>query len=254
VLTAISKLDVGPSHIDVGRLAVNYYDKNHGEGLSIEEYVRAGAGYLIGSTHKPVEKPVDVVLYGFGRIGRLMARILIDKTDGGDAPAPARHRRAQGQGGERPRQARQPAAPRLGARRLHGTIRVDEERESFVANGNEIKVIYADSPDSIDYTAYGIDDAIVIDNTGVWRDEAGLSQHLKSKGVAKVILTAPGKGDLKNMVAGINNDHHRRTTASSPRRPAPPTPSCRRSRPSTTSSVSSTATSRPCTPIPTTRT
>jgi glyceraldehyde 3-phosphate dehydrogenase len=83
---------------------------------------------------------------------------------------------------------------------------VDEEHQSFIANGNEVKVIYADSPDSIDYTAYGINNAIIIDNTGVWRDEDGLSRHLKCKGASKVILTAPGKGDLKNIVAGINND------------------------------------------------
>jgi glyceraldehyde 3-phosphate dehydrogenase len=87
-----------------------------------------------------------------------------------------------------------------------GTIRVDEERQSFVANGNEIRVIYADSPDTIDYTQYGINNAIIIDNTGVWRDREALSQHLKSKGVSKVILTAPGKGDLKNIVAGVNSD------------------------------------------------
>ena len=87
-----------------------------------------------------------------------------------------------------------------------GTIRVDEEAQSFVANGNEVKVIYAGNPAEIDYTAYGIDNAIVIDNTGAWRDEEGLSQHLKSKGVSKVILTAPGKGNLKNIVAGINSD------------------------------------------------
>ena len=88
---------------------------------------------------------------------------------------------------------------------FQGTIRVDEERQSFVANGNEIKVIYADSPEEIDYTEYGINRCIVIDNTGVWRDEAGLSRHLQAKGAAKVILTAPGKGDLKNIVAGIND-------------------------------------------------
>jgi glyceraldehyde 3-phosphate dehydrogenase len=83
---------------------------------------------------------------------------------------------------------------------------VDEEHNSIVANGNEIKVIYADSPDQIDYTEYGISDAIIIDNTGMWRDEEGLSLHLKSKGASKVILTAPGKGDMKNVVYGINND------------------------------------------------
>jgi len=93
---------------------------------------------------------------------------------------------------------------------VHGpfeaTVRVDEERSSFIANGNEIKVIYADAPDQIDYTEYGINDALVVDNTGKWRDREGLSLHLKSKGVKKVILTAPGKGDLKNIVAGINDD------------------------------------------------
>lgn len=66
-----------------------------------------------------------------------------------------------------------------------------------MANGNEIKVIHADSPDQIDYTEYGINDAIIIDNTGIWRDEQGLGLHLKSKGVKSVLLTAPGKGDLK---------------------------------------------------------
>ncbi len=67
-------------------------------------------------------------------------------------------------------------------------------------------MIYAESPESIDYTAYGINDAIVVDNTGVWRDEEGLSRHLEATGVSKVILTAPGKGGIKNIVAGINDD------------------------------------------------
>jgi len=66
-------------------------------------------------------------------------------------------------------------------------------------------VIYANSPAEIDYTAYGIDDALIVDNTGIWSDEAGLSQHLQSKGAAKVLLTAPAKGDIKNIVYGVNN-------------------------------------------------
>ena len=45
----------------------------------------------------------------------------------------------------------------------------------------------------------------MVDNTGVWRDEEGLSQHLRSKGVGKVLLTAPGKGDMKNIVCGVND-------------------------------------------------
>ncbi|AIG07074.1 NADPH-dependent glyceraldehyde-3-phosphate dehydrogenase [Corynebacterium pseudotuberculosis] len=67
-------------------------------------------------------------------------------------------------------------------------------------------MIYANDPIAIDYTSYGINNAIVVDNTGVWRDRAGLSQHLSAKGVKRVILTAPGKGDLKNVVYGINHD------------------------------------------------
>jgi glyceraldehyde 3-phosphate dehydrogenase len=57
----------------------------------------------------------------------------------------------------------------------------------------------------VDYTAYGINNAVVVDNTGIWRDEAGLGQHLECKGVSKALLTAPGKGDLKNIVYGINH-------------------------------------------------
>jgi glyceraldehyde 3-phosphate dehydrogenase len=81
-----------------------------------------------------------------------------------------------------------------------------EDENVLLANGVRIQVIYADDPAAIDYTAFGIRDAIVVDNTGRWRDEAGLSQHLKSKGVSRVLLTAPGKGDIKNIVHGINND------------------------------------------------
>jgi len=206
VLKELAGLDLGPAHIDIGRLAVNYYDKGAGQGLSIQEYVRREVADDIGVHHKPLEKPQDVVLYGFGRIGRLMARILIDKTDGGDT---LRLRAVVVRKGKAPNDLVKRASL-LRRDSVHGafagTIRVDEERQSFVANGNEVRVIYADAPDSIDYTRYGIDNAIIVDNTGAWRDEEGLSQHLKSKGVSKVILTAPGKGNLKNVVAGINND------------------------------------------------
>jgi len=205
VLDELSKLDLGPAHIDVGRIAVAYFDKGMGEGLSIEDYVRREVADLIGA-QEVTHEPVDVVLYGFGRIGRLMARILIDKTDGG---ANLRLRAIVVRKGKAENDILQRASL-LRRDSVHGafsgTIRVDEERQSFVANGNEVRVIYADSPDSIDYTAYGINNAIIIDNTGVWRDEEALSGHLKSKGANKVILTAPGKGDMKNVVAGINSD------------------------------------------------
>jgi glyceraldehyde 3-phosphate dehydrogenase len=206
IISRLSQMDLGPAHIDIGRLAVSYFDHGKGADLSLDEYVDQELASLISTEGKALEQPQDVVLYGFGRIGRLMARILIDKTDGGDClrlrAIVVRKGKAADDLVKRASLLRRDSVH--GA--FEGTIRVDEERQSFVANGNEVKVIYADSPAEIDYTAYGINNAIIIDNTGVWRDEAGLSQHLQSKGASKVILTAPGKGNLKNVVAGINQD------------------------------------------------
>ncbi len=206
VFTHLAGLDLGPAHIDVGRLAVHYQEKGIAAGLSLAQYIERELADLIGNKVKPLAQPQDVVLYGFGRIGRLMARILIEKTDGGDC---LRLRAIVVRKGKAPNDL----VKRVSLLRrdsvhgaFDGTIRVDEERQSFIANGNEVKVIYADAPHNIDYTQYGINNAIIIDNTGAWRDEAGLSQHLKSKGASKVILTAPGKGSLKNIVAGINSD------------------------------------------------
>ena len=89
---------------------------------------------------------------------------------------------------------------------FQGTIRVDLENNCIIANGNVVQVIYASGPADVDYTKHGINNALIIDNTGVWRDAAGLGQHLKSPGAGKVILTAPGKDDVKNIVSGVNSE------------------------------------------------
>lgn len=204
VLQALATLDLDTAHIDVGRIAVNYEEQAK-SGESVEDFVRAQVADLIEGNVSFDANPTDVVLYGFGRIGRLMARLLIEKTGGGES---LRLRaivvRKGGADNDLVKRASLLLRDSVHGH-FDGTIRVDEERNSFVANGNEIKVIYADSPDSIDYTAYGINDAIVVDNTGKWKDREGLSLHLKSKGVSKVILTSPGK-DIKNIVYGINHD------------------------------------------------
>jgi glyceraldehyde 3-phosphate dehydrogenase len=88
---------------------------------------------------------------------------------------------------------------------FNGTITVDEQANAILANGNIIKVIYSDGPDQVDYTAYGIHDALIVDNTGIWKDAAGLGQHLACPGAAQVLLTAPAKGDIKNIVYGVND-------------------------------------------------
>jgi len=205
LIEALSELDLGTGHVDIGRLTVNYEESGaRAKGQSPKEFLEQELAGLIGSTAKPIDKPRDVVLYGFGRIGRLMARLLIEKAGGGDV---LRLRAVVVRPGADNDLVKRAALLRRDS--IHGsfkgTIRVDVERGSFIANGNEVKVIHANSPEEIDYTAYGINDAIIIDNTGKWRDEAGLSRHLQARGASKVILTAPGKGALKNIVYGVNH-------------------------------------------------
>ncbi|MBK6286813.1 MAG: glyceraldehyde-3-phosphate dehydrogenase [Pseudomonadales bacterium] len=205
LVEALGAMDLGTGHVDIGRLTVAYHAGPQAAGLSPAQYLATQLAGLVGSKAKPVTQPRDVVLYGFGRIGRLMARLLIEKAGGGDV---LRLRAVVVRRSSSDDLAKRAALLRRDS--IHGsfkgTIRVDDERNSFIANGNEVKLIHADAPENIDYTAHGINDAIVIDNTGKWRDEQGLSRHLQSKGVAKVILTAPGKGALKNIVYGVNHD------------------------------------------------
>jgi glyceraldehyde 3-phosphate dehydrogenase len=205
VVKALAELNLGTAHIDAGRIAV-MYDEVKSSGISVADFVRQQVADLVESNVRPVGKPRDVVLFGFGRIGRLMARLLIEKAGSGDT---LRLRAIVVRKGKSDDDLMKRAS--LLQRdsvhgKFNGTIRVDEERNSLVCNGNEVKVIYGDDPAAIDYTAYGISDAIVVDNTGKWSDREGLSKHLQCPGVAKVILTAPGKGDLKNIVFGINDD------------------------------------------------
>ncbi len=205
ILAALSELDVGPSHIDVGKLAVRFMERvERGDTITPLEYTRQACASVIGRHVQPLAKPQAVVLYGFGRIGRLLARLLIEKTGGGDQLI----LRAIVLRPGRPDDIVKRAAL-LRRDSVHGpfrgTIRVDQENQCLIANGNVIRMIYADDPATIDYESFGIDDAILIDNTGRWRDEAGLSEHLKSKGIARAMITAPAKGGIKNIVSGVNS-------------------------------------------------
>lgn len=208
VLLALAKLDLWHVQIDLGKLTVRFMEHQQENGdaaLSVDDFVKKELAYLDGVNEKPINKCQHVVLYGFGRIGRLMARLLIERTSTSEImQIKAIVVRPGGEGDLQKRASLFMNDSVHGA--FQGTLRVDEENNCLIANGNEIKVIYAKNPEEIDYTLYGIEDAMIIDNTGVWRDQAGLSRHLKAKGAAKVLLTAPGKGDMKNIVYGINDD------------------------------------------------
>ncbi|MDH3641576.1 MAG: glyceraldehyde-3-phosphate dehydrogenase [Gammaproteobacteria bacterium] len=204
IIDALSQLDVGPTHIDVGKLATQYMEESAGNGLSPMDFVKRECAEVIGRHVPPIAQPQDIVLYGFGRIGRLLARLLVEKTGSGHQ---LRVRALVVRKGSKDDLLKRASLLRRDSVHggFQGTIRVDEENSCIIANGNVIHVIYAGSPDEIDYTQYGIENAIIIDNTGVWRDEESLGLHLKSKGAGKVILTAPAKGNIKNIVSGVNS-------------------------------------------------
>ncbi|WP_030182326.1 glyceraldehyde-3-phosphate dehydrogenase [Streptomyces violaceorubidus] len=204
-LRALTTLDLGPSQIDIGMLAATY--RSDDRGLTVEEFTAEAVAGATGANKIDRREGRDVVLYGFGRIGRLVARLLIEKAGSGNGLR-LRAIVVRG-GGERAAEDIVKRASLLRRDSVHGqfqgTITVDEDSSTILANGNAVKVIYADDPAQVDYTAYGIKDAILIDNTGKWRDREGLSKHLRP-GIDKVVLTAPGKGDVPNIVHGVNHD------------------------------------------------
>ena len=203
VLQILAQLDLAPSRIDIGKLAVGYRQAE--QGVSLESYVREQVRDVTGDHSGHQGKGQDIVLYGFGRIGRLMARILIGRAGGG-AGLNLRAIVVRPGGADNDLEKRASLLRRDSVHgSFRGTISVDEKEQVIYANGNKIQVIYSNDPGSVDYTQYGISDAVVVDNTGKWRDEEGLGQHLKAQGVSRVLLTAPGKGEIRNIVYGVNH-------------------------------------------------
>ncbi|KAA8730978.1 glyceraldehyde-3-phosphate dehydrogenase [Acinetobacter qingfengensis] len=200
LLEALVNIDnIGSAEIDLGKLATEYKE----QGGDIDAFVKKAVQPIQG--HAATCETKDVVLYGFGRIGRILARLIIGQSGLGrglSLKAIVVRKTADGDLAKR--------ASLLRRDSIHGsfsgTISIDEENEAIIANGNFIKVIYASSPSEIDYTDYGIENALLIDNTGKWRDSEGLAQHLQCKGISRVVLTAPGKGDMKNVVYGVNQN------------------------------------------------
>ncbi|MCB9256962.1 MAG: glyceraldehyde-3-phosphate dehydrogenase [Chitinophagales bacterium] len=196
-------LDLAPARIDIGRLAKEWVNegKNY---ASMASFLEEKLAALIG-TEKCILKPKDVVLYGFGRIGRLAARLLTEQIGKGDQlRLKAIVVRKNGKDDIDKR------ASLLRVDSVHGplagTVNIDHENERLIVNGNAIQMIYANHPSEIDYTKYGINDALIIDNMGIWKTREDLGQHLQAKGAKEVLLTAPASGDLLNIVYGVNEN------------------------------------------------
>lgn len=202
ILQTLADLELGQASIDIARLSARF--RADGGDRTLEQFLRSELADIVGLSGQDAAGSRDVVLYGFGRIGRLLARILIEHAGGGHG---LRLRAiVVRKGSERDLVKRASLLRRDSVHGpFNGTITVDQDANTITANGTLIHVIHSSDPSTIDYSRYGISDAIVVDNTGRWRDEEGLSQHLRSTGVSRVLLTAPGRGDLKNVVHGIND-------------------------------------------------
>ena len=203
IAQAINSLDLSPSRIDIGKLTYEYH-------LEDNKYNDATAfvlDKLKNAKNYSDIKPKDVVLYGFGRIGRLLAREMMSKMGKGQQM----RLRAIVTRDKSDAILLEKRASLLRYDSVHGdfqgSVIADPENNALIINGTTVHIITANSPEEIDYTTYGIDDALVIDNTGAFTTEEALKRHLTSKGVDKVLLTAPGKG-VPNIVYGVNHTEY----------------------------------------------
>ena len=192
----------GAARIDIGKLAFEWQQQNINY-ASNSDFVNDKLKFLIGNQNNIT--PKDVVLYGFGRIGRLAARELITLAGKGEQ---LRLRAIVTRGNSNEEIVKR--ADLLRTDSVHGifpgTVIEDLPNKALIINGHTVHMIDANNPEDIDYTKYGINDALIIDNTGVFRDDKELGRHLISKGVDKVLLTAPAKGDVPNVVHGVNHE------------------------------------------------
>ncbi|HRH99707.1 MAG TPA: glyceraldehyde-3-phosphate dehydrogenase [Saprospiraceae bacterium] len=205
IAKAIKNLeDLVPSRIDIGTLASQWETENHNH-QTIQEFVHEKLKAGLDKSHANSSYR-DVVLYGFGRIGRLVARRIISTTGAGEQ---LRLRAIVVRPSMKvPYEEVIKRLALLESDSIHGefpgTVEVAEDGSYAVINGSRIDIIFASDPSQIDYTHYGIQNALLIDNTGMWDTKEKLSAHLRP-GISQVILTAPGK-DIPNIVVGVNQD------------------------------------------------
>ena len=193
------KMDLAPSKLDIGLLTAEYLESGV---TDANAFLSDKLSAMLSADNTRVS-PKDVILYGFGRIGRLAARELVKQAGKGQQlrlRAIVVRRLTDAQIIKRADLLRNDSVH--GA--FKGVVDVDLANNAIIVNGQQIKFIDGGNPEDIDYTAHGIKDALLIDNTGAFRDKDALSRHLKAKGVSKVLLTAPGKG-IPNIVYGINS-------------------------------------------------
>ena len=205
LLRELVQLDLAPARMDIGRLA-NEWINEKANYENKRAFLEDKLATFIGPDNMERTSPKDVVLYGFGRIGRLVARELMAQEGKGEQ---LRLRAIVTRGEDE--LTLEKRASLLREDSVHGpfpgTVEADIENKTLIINGRTVQMIAASNPEDIDYTAYGINDALIIDNTGAFRDDVALARHLQAKGASKVLLTAPGK-NVPNIVHGVNQAHY----------------------------------------------
>ena len=202
IAQSIEKLNLAPTRVDLSTLGKEWLEEKANFD-SIDIFVAKKLEAYIGQDKKSL-KPKHVVLFGFGRIGRLVARELIQQYGKGDQlvlKAIVTRGNSDDEIKKRSSLLRKDSVHG----KFRGVITENYANKALIANGNTIHMIAANNPAEIDYTQYGIQDALLIDNSGIFRDEEKLASHLQAKGISKVLLTAPGKGSLPNIVYGVNH-------------------------------------------------
>ena len=148
----------------------------------------------------------NIAINGFGRIGRLVFRALVEQGHlgttfnvvavGDIVPADnlaylLQYDSTQG--------------------RFHGTVSSKksspelEDDDIIVVNGHEIKVVSARSPEGLPWKDLGVD--VVIESTGLFTDAEKAKGHITA-GAKKVIISAPAKGEDGTFVQGVNDDQY----------------------------------------------
>ena len=201
ITQVLTELDLAPSKIDIGTLCYDWLAEKESFNNDLTAFLNNRLEDYIGIEKRTLE-PRDVVLFGFGRIGRLLARELILQAGKGEQ---LRLRAIVTRSCSDEDVYKRASLLRTDS--VHGpftgTISEDVENKCLIINGHRVHLITG-KPDEINYTEFGIENALLIDNTGVFRDRKGLGNPLKAEGISKVLLTAPGKGDIPNIVFGIN--------------------------------------------------
>ncbi len=135
---------------------------------------------------------IKVAINGFGRIGRITFRALLNKPNVDVVAVNDLTDTAT-------------LAYLLKYDSIHGQFpgEVGYDDQNLIINGKTIRVYSEKDPANLPWADTGVH--TILESTGIFRDKDGAGKHLTA-GAKKVIISAPAKGDVKTVVLGVNED------------------------------------------------